>query len=47
MTDELRAAIDYLETRLEVVESRSSKNKKKVNFVVDALKRNGTLPLDE
>ena len=47
VTDELRAAIDYLETRLEVVESRSSKNKKKVNFVVDALKRNGTLPLDE
>ena len=44
--DELRAAIDYLETRLEVVEHRSTKSKKKVNAVCDALSRKGILSPD-
>ena len=42
--NELRVAIDLLETRLAVVERRSKKSKTKVNCVVEALKRNGTFP---
>ena len=39
--EELRSCIDYLETRLEVVELRSRRHKSKLNAVLEFLKRNG------
>ena len=42
--EELRSCIDYLETRLEVVELRSRRHKSKLNAVLEVLKRNGMSP---